>query len=54
MGTATWITYTLMAGVGAYWIYVELGLTQKTPLLFLGIVLTLPFLIKVFLTIKNK
>ena len=51
MGLSGWISAILSAVAGLYLISVELGLKEKTPLLYLGLFLLVPLIILVILAI---
>ena len=54
MGASSWIINIILAVVGLYWIKVEMGLTEKTPLLYLGIVFLLPIAFKIIMKFSSK
>ena len=54
MTTISWIINGILALAGFYLIYVELGLNEKTPLLYLGIALLLPLVINIIMKFSSK
>ena len=54
MGLSGWISAILSAVAGLYLIAVELGLKEKTPLLYLGLFLLVPLIILVILSMVKK
>ena len=53
MVSQTWITSTVLFLAGAYLLYVEIGLEEKTPLLFVGILLLVPLVVQLLSTLKK-
>ena len=50
----SWITNVILALAGVYLISVEFGLSEKTPLLYLGIAFLLPLVLQVIFKFSNK
>lgn len=54
MGDKTWLISAILALVGFYLIYVELGLSEKTFLLYLGFAFLLPLVAKIIMSFISK
>jgi len=54
MAFTGWFVSIAFALAGLYLIYVELGLAEKTFLLYFGILLLLPVIVKIYFLIKEK